>query len=111
MVEIEDQDESWWCLPGGTIEPNETPEKAVLREPREEPNVQAVPRRRLYTAPMPGEAGIDCGIVVDLSTDTPTLGADPMVVDWAWRSLDCAGDAWQVDRVQKALGAGCDVMS
>jgi hypothetical protein len=60
---------------------------------------------------MPGEAGMDYGIVVDLFTDTPTLGDDPMVVDWAWRSLDCAGDAWQVDRVKKALGTGSDVMS
>jgi 8-oxo-dGTP diphosphatase len=103
MVQIEDGDRSWWCLPGGTIEPGETPEQAAVRELREELNLQVVPRRRLYAAPMPDRAGMDYGILVDLRTDTPALGSDPMVVDWAWRSLDRAGDAWQVDQVRKAL--------
>jgi hypothetical protein len=80
------------------------------RELCEELDVQAVPRRRLYTALMPDEVGVDYGILVDLLTDVPTLGVDPMVVGWAWRSLDCAGDLWQVDRVRKALEAGSDVM-
>jgi len=106
MVQIEDGGVSWWCLPGGTIEPHETPEQAVVRELREELNVQAVPCRRLYTVPMPGEAGVDHGILVDLPTDMPTLGSDPMVVDWAWRSLDRAGDSWQVEQVRKLLEAG-----
>ena len=103
MVQIEDHGRSWWCLPGGTIEPGETPERAVVRELREELNVQAMPRRRLYTVPMPDGAGVDYGILVDLRTDMPALGSDPMVVDWAWRSLDCAGDAWQADQVRKVL--------
>jgi 8-oxo-dGTP pyrophosphatase MutT (NUDIX family) len=110
MVKIAEGGKSWWCLPGGTIEPGETPEQAVLRELREELNVRAVPRRRLYTAPMPNEAGIDYGIVVDLPTDVPTLGDDPMVVGWAWRPLDRAGDSWQVARVREALGMGSDAM-
>jgi 8-oxo-dGTP pyrophosphatase MutT (NUDIX family) len=103
MVQISDRGRSWWCLPGGTIEPGETPEQAVQRELREELNVQVLPQRRLYTASMPGEAGIDCGILVTLAAGTPALGTDPMVVGWAWRSLDCAGDAWQVEQVRKAL--------
>jgi ADP-ribose pyrophosphatase YjhB (NUDIX family) len=110
MVKIEEGSRSWFCLPGGTIEPGETPEQAIRRELREELNVQAVPRRRLYTAPMPDEAGVDYGIVVDLLAGVPTLGSDPMVVGWAWRPLDCAGDSWQVDRVRKALGTGSGVV-
>ena len=111
MVKILDRGRSWWCLPGGTIEPGETPEQAVVRELCEELNVQAAPRRRLYTALMPDEAGVDYGIVVDLPMDVPTLGGDPMVAGWAWRSLNCAGDSWQVDQVRQVLRTENDRVS
>jgi 8-oxo-dGTP pyrophosphatase MutT (NUDIX family) len=101
MVEIEDQGASWWCLPGGTIEAGETPEQAVVRELREELNVEVVPRRRLYAVPLPDEAGTDYGILVDLRTDTPALGIDPAVVGWAWRPFHEVDGSWQVDEIRK----------
>jgi aminoglycoside 6'-N-acetyltransferase I len=106
MVQIEDRGRSWWCLPGGTIEPGESPEGAVVRELREELNLQVVPHRRLYVVPTPDGTGVDYGILVDLRTDAPALGSDPMVVNWAWRSLDCAAGSWQVDQVRRVLEAG-----
>lgn len=36
IVEHRVGDERWWCFPGGTLEPGETPEEGVARELREE---------------------------------------------------------------------------
>ena len=33
------QNQVWWCLPGGQIERNETPEEAAVSELKEECNV------------------------------------------------------------------------
>ena len=40
MVKHQHKGEEWWCLPGGRIEEDETPEQAALRELREECRVQ-----------------------------------------------------------------------
>jgi len=36
LVRFRDGDHSWWCTPGGGVEPDETDEIAALRELREE---------------------------------------------------------------------------
>jgi mutator protein MutT len=38
----------WWCLPGGAIEPGESPEQAVVREIEEELGAVIRPRRKLW---------------------------------------------------------------
>jgi 8-oxo-dGTP pyrophosphatase MutT (NUDIX family) len=106
MVRITDRGRFWWCLPGGTIEPHETPEETVMRELREELNLRVECRQRLYEAPMPYEDGIDVGIRVDALTDPVLPGVDPSVTAWAWRPFDDADDSWQVAEVRKALGQG-----
>ena len=103
MVKISDQGKSWWCLPGGTIEPDETPEQAILRELYEELNLNLKPRQRLYEAPMPHESGVDYGILVDLPPCIPSLGVDRAVIEWAWHPLGENTDSWQIDEVRKAL--------
>ena len=103
MVRITDKGKSWWCLPGGTVQPNETPEQAVARELYEELNLQVKPRQRLYESLMPHEKGVNCGILVDSPAREPSLGIDQAVVEWAWRPLDEIDDSWQVDEVRKAL--------
>ena len=104
MVRISDRGRSWWCLPGGTIRPPETPEEAVVRELHEELNLRVVCRERLYEVPMPHEDGADVGILVDALTDPLLPGVDLSVTAWAWRSFDDAEDSWQVTEVRKALG-------
>jgi 8-oxo-dGTP diphosphatase len=42
-----------WTLPGGGIEPGETPAQAVLREVAEETGLTAVSARYLFEAPYP----------------------------------------------------------
>jgi 8-oxo-dGTP pyrophosphatase MutT (NUDIX family) len=103
LVKVQVRGESWWCLPGGTIEPGETPEEAICRELREELNLHVRPQRRLYELLLPDEPGIDIGILADTPTGTPRLGIDPAVVEWAWRPLDQVDDCWQVDKVRKAI--------
>jgi 8-oxo-dGTP pyrophosphatase MutT (NUDIX family) len=103
MVRISDQGKSWWCLPGGTIEPDETPEQAIRREMYEELELKVKPRQRLYKSSMPYERGVDYGILVDLPSHMPSLGVDRAVVEWAWCPLDEVDDSWQIDQVRKAL--------
>jgi 8-oxo-dGTP pyrophosphatase MutT (NUDIX family) len=104
MVRISDQGRAWWCLPGGTIEPDETPEETIMRELREELHLRVVCRDHLYEVPMPHEDGADIGILVDALTDPLLPGVDPAVTAWAWRSFDDAEaeDPWQVAEVRKA---------
>jgi 8-oxo-dGTP pyrophosphatase MutT (NUDIX family) len=103
MVRISDKGKSWWCLPGGTVEPGETPEQAIMRELDEELNLKIKPRQRLYESPWPDERGVDYGILVDLPPGVPSLGVDRAVVEWAWHPLDDIDDSWQVDLVKKAF--------
>ena len=104
MVRISDHGRTWWCLPGGTIEPDETPEETIVRELREELNLPVVCRTRLYEVPLPHEDGADIGILVDAVTDPLLPGVDSSITAWAWRSFDDARDSWQVAEVRKALG-------
>ena len=105
LVKIADKGRSWWCPPGGTIRPDETPEDAAVRELQEELNLEVVPSRRLYVVPMQHEEGIEFGILVEAASTKAALGIDQAVVDWTWRSLDDVDDLPHARELKAALAS------
>jgi ADP-ribose pyrophosphatase YjhB (NUDIX family) len=77
-----------WSIPGGRIEPDETPEQAVVREVREETGLDVSCGPLLGTAELPG---LD-GAIVDIRdylaflrpgfTETAAAGDDAAALRW-----------------------------
>lgn len=78
MVKHCQHGEGWWCLPGGRQEPGESPEQGVLRELREECNVNgSIIRQTSLVCYEPDEKTYS--FVVDIENQVPSLGCDPDV--------------------------------
>lgn len=83
----------WWCLPGGGLEPGETPEEGALRELREECNVTGTIVRQTSVAWFePG--GEAYTYLVEIGDQEPYLGHDPeftpgqqVIADVQWLGL------------------------
>ena len=78
LVEHRQDGRAWWCLPGGALEPGETPEQGALRELREECKVDGVTVRQTSHVCY-GLGDETYSFLVDIGDQTPTLGADPDV--------------------------------
>ncbi|MFZ2098588.1 MAG: NUDIX hydrolase [Anaerolineales bacterium] len=93
MVKHSLDNEEWWCLPGGGVEPHETSAEAVLRELEEECCVQGKIIRQ--TSHYIDGIGNDTDtFLVEIGDQVPQIGNDPelerehqILVDLRWLTL------------------------
>jgi 8-oxo-dGTP diphosphatase len=71
--------QEYWTLPGGGIQPGETPERAVMREVAEETGLQPLTADFLYEVPHP--AGWTACYRVRVAAGEPRLGSDDLTCD------------------------------
>jgi 8-oxo-dGTP diphosphatase len=93
MVKHRHQGKEWWCLPGGAIDDEESPQEAVLRELAEECYVEGnVVRQTSFLKEADGTKTYT--FLVDIGDQEPRLGFDPefgnseqVIADLRWLKL------------------------
>ena len=106
MVRQKYRDSVIWTLPGGSIEPGETPWQAVIREVKEEVNVDTVISHLLFQMPRTtGEGTYFCflgeriGGEVALGHDPERAGMEPDLLDVGWFPLTELSDHEEIRRI------------
>lgn len=91
IVEHTINNESWWCFPGGRQEFGEKQTDAIMRELKEELNIQIFPIRLLYIAefmPKNGQATEFYWLCECRNTEFEITKCDKAVTNTRWVSLD-----------------------
>ena len=94
MIRHREGEAEYWCLPGGGVEPGETPAEAALRELEEECKVKgAIFRETSRVRYSPTAQSYT--FLVDIGEQIPSMGSDPefsesdqIVVDLKWLALN-----------------------
>jgi ADP-ribose pyrophosphatase YjhB (NUDIX family) len=87
MVQIQEHERTFWCLPGGRLEAGETPAGAVVRELREECCVDGVViRETSHNTYLEGDEAYT--FLVDIGDQTPQVGSEPEYPDEAQPLVD-----------------------
>jgi 8-oxo-dGTP pyrophosphatase MutT (NUDIX family) len=93
MVKHHFEGSEWWCLPGGGVEPEESPSDAALRELEEECCVRG--KIQYQTGHWNDGFGIETvTFLIDIGNQEPHMGVDPefintdqILVDVRWLTL------------------------
>jgi 8-oxo-dGTP pyrophosphatase MutT (NUDIX family) len=93
MVKHRHRGVEWWCLPGGAIEDEESPQEAALRELMEECSVEGkVVRQTSFLEEADGTHAYT--FLIDIGSQEPRLGFGPefrrseqIIIDLKWLGL------------------------
>ncbi|WP_316571765.1 NUDIX hydrolase [Neobacillus sp. YIM B06451] len=111
MVHESNGCKDFWTLPGGGLENDETFDEAVVREVREEVNLEVKVVKHLFTGTY--EYGVEKCFLAELinPNSVPTLGLDPEfpadqqnLTEVKWQPIKKMVDDIQVSEVIKVLG-------
>lgn len=107
MVEHVDAARRYWTLPGGGLEPGETPGQAALRELDEETGLRGSIVRELYRLPLETcfLCHVDAAQEPALGTDPELSGRPAMLTAVAWVPIARLTDDIQVRLVLPELRA------
>jgi 8-oxo-dGTP diphosphatase len=101
---------TFWTLPGGSIEPGETPEQAAIREVREEVCLEVQIVRLLCRVPRTSGTGLYSCFLGRIVSGEVRLGHDPELAADAgelhevrWIGLDELREHPEVTRIRDAL--------